>query len=375
MRACREADRPPTPSYKPMAYNTLRTTCLDAAKQRIQKALQQWDKRAKTTGMTICTDGWSDAQNRPILNALAVCPKGAMFLDAVDTSGKVKSAEYIAEVLTSYIEAVGADRVVQVRADLLLSDAGNTLMSPPCRVGSWYPFTLAQSSSKCSTITPNSTQHYTGISYFGPCLFTAACWCMPSAVLPCQVCTDNAANCKAAGRLIEEAYPHITWSPCAAHVCDLALEDIFKLDYFREVYDNTKAFVTFINNHQATLAAWRRLAGPDQAIDLSSDQASAPVSSTNLSLLKPGDTRFASAYLMLERTLKVKAKLQQFVVSDGWIAATGAMKRADQVGIQANWQPWSSWLFATGTDSLASQCSRQSATCSAKSLTAGKVGC
>lgn len=112
----REEDRPPTPTYKPMAYNTLRTTCLDSAKQRIQQALKQWDNRAKTTGITICIDGWSDAQNRPILNVLAVCPKGAMFLGAVDTSGQVKSAEYIAQVLTEYIEAVGADRVVQVRA-------------------------------------------------------------------------------------------------------------------------------------------------------------------------------------------------------------------------------------------------------------------
>ncbi len=143
------------------------------------------------------------------------------------------------------------------------------------------------------------------------------------------MCTDNAANCKNAGALIEEAYPHITWSPCAAHVCDLALEDIFKLDYFQEVHNDTKAFVTFINNHHATLAAWRSLVGPDQAIDLSSSQA--PATSSNLALLKPGDTRFASAFLMLERTLMVKAKLQQFVVSDGWNAAIGAMKRADQV--------------------------------------------
>jgi hypothetical protein len=99
-----------------MAYNTLRTTCLDAAKQRIQQQLKKWDKRANTTGITISCDGWSDAQNRPLLNVLAVCPKGAMFLGAVDTSGETKSAEYIAEVLTEYIEAVGPERVVQVGA-------------------------------------------------------------------------------------------------------------------------------------------------------------------------------------------------------------------------------------------------------------------
>jgi hypothetical protein len=106
----------PTPTYKPMAYNTLRTTCLDAAKQRIQQQLKKWDKRANSTGMTISCDGWSDAQSRPILNVLASCSKGAMFLGVVDTSGETKSAEYIAGVLTEYIEAVGPERVVQVGA-------------------------------------------------------------------------------------------------------------------------------------------------------------------------------------------------------------------------------------------------------------------
>jgi hypothetical protein len=97
-----------------MACNTLRTTCLTSAKQRIQKKLQKWHKRAGKTGITICIDGWSDPQNHPILNVLAVCPKGAMFLGSVDTSGETKTAEYIAGVLTEYIDLVGAKNVVQV---------------------------------------------------------------------------------------------------------------------------------------------------------------------------------------------------------------------------------------------------------------------
>jgi hypothetical protein len=113
-------------------------------------------------------------------------------------------------------------------------------------------------------------------------------------------------------------------------VCDLALEDIFKIDYFKEVHDDTKGFVTFINNHQATLAAWRNHTATDGAIDLTG-QASSD-SSKFLALLKPGETRFASAFLMLERTLKVRTRLEQFVVSDGWKAAIADMKRADKVG-------------------------------------------
>ena len=32
-----------------------------------------------------------------------------------------------------------------------------------------------------------------------------------------QVITDNAANCKAAGRIIERTHPHIFWSGCLLH--------------------------------------------------------------------------------------------------------------------------------------------------------------
>lgn len=102
-----------------------------------------------------------------------------------------------------------------------------------------------------------------------------------------------------------------------AHVCDLALEGIFALSYFKEVHSNTKGFVGFINNHHHTLAAWR--------------QHQANAEGSVLQLIKPGETRFASALLMIERTIKVKAKLQQFVVSDNWNNAIATMKAADKV--------------------------------------------
>jgi len=41
-----------------------------------------------------------------------------------------------------------------------------------------------------------------------------------------QVCTDNASNYVMAGRLLMDKYPHLFWTPCAAHVLDLVLEDI-----------------------------------------------------------------------------------------------------------------------------------------------------
>jgi hypothetical protein len=49
-----------------------------------------------------------------------------------------------------------------------------------------------------------------------------------------------------------------------------------------------------------------------------------------LELVKPGETRFASAFTMLERILKVKPKAQQFVVHDSFTAAVSNMKKKDK---------------------------------------------
>lgn len=101
--------------YTPPAYNTLRTSLLDDAKKRVTESLRPWEQRLQETGGTLCSDGWSDAANRPLLNVLAVNPKGAKFLTAVNTSGTVKSAEFIAACLMEAIEELGPDNVVQVR--------------------------------------------------------------------------------------------------------------------------------------------------------------------------------------------------------------------------------------------------------------------
>ena len=159
--------------YTPPAYDTARTTLLQQAVEDVDKKLQAWTERTTTTGVTLTSDGWSDANSRPLLNLLAINPKGVKFLDAINTEGQQKTGDYISQQLIAGIELVGPDNVV-------------------------------------------------------------------------QVITDSAACCKAAGAIIMDTYDHIFWSPCVAHVCDLALEDIFKLDKFNDIYTSTKDFVTFI---------------------------------------------------------------------------------------------------------------------------------
>jgi len=64
-----------------------------------------------------------------------------------------------------------------------------------------------------------------------------------------QVVTYSAAVCKAAGRLVEQEFFWITWTPCTPHCLDLLLEDVGKLPWAAKVVAEGKAMVKFITNH------------------------------------------------------------------------------------------------------------------------------
>jgi hypothetical protein len=113
-----------------------------------------------------------------------------------------------------------------------------------------------------------------------------------------QVCMDSAAVCKATGRKLEARFPHITFTPCTPHCLDLLLKDMGKLDWVSSVIAEARTALKFITNHHKSLAFFRSL--------------------SKLELLKPGETRFATNFSMLQRMHEVKASLQQLVVSGTW---------------------------------------------------------
>ncbi len=94
-----------------------------------------------------------------------------------------------------------------------------------------------------------------------------------------QVCMDSAAVCKAVGCKLEARFPHITFTPCTPHCLDLLLEDMGKLDWVSFVIAEARTALKFITNHHKSLALFRSL--------------------SKLELLKPGETRFATNFIML----------------------------------------------------------------------------
>lgn len=59
-------------------------------------------------------DGWDDAASNPLMNILFASAWGVKFVDCINTTGEVKTADYIAGLFIQQIEAAGPENVVQV---------------------------------------------------------------------------------------------------------------------------------------------------------------------------------------------------------------------------------------------------------------------
>ncbi|XP_054817833.1 uncharacterized protein LOC129317546 [Prosopis cineraria] len=108
--------------------------------------------------------------------------------------------------------------------------------------------------------------------------------------------TDNAANYKAAGRLLCDKFPSIFWSPCAAHCLNLILGDIGKTDIVIGLATRASMVTKFVYNHAFLLAWLRKREGWTE-------------------IIRPGVTRFATTFIALKSIHEHKHDLQALVTS------------------------------------------------------------
>jgi Protein of unknown function (DUF 659)/hAT family C-terminal dimerisation region len=131
------------------------------------------------------------------------------------------------------------------------------------------------------------------------------------------VCTDSASNCVLAGKLIEERFPHITWAPCGAHCMDLLLEDIGRLPWAASIITEAKQVVSFIRNHHKSLALFRQRSPKE--------------------LLRPGETRFATNFILLARLKEVEEPLRETIACrewTQWVNSQGNAMKSEAAQIQ-----------------------------------------
>ena len=107
----------PLSGFVPLGYNSLRTTLLQRERANVERLLEPIKGTWSEKGVSIVTDGWTDAQRRPLINFMATSDGGPVFLKAIDGSKEYKDKHYIARLIKGAIEDVGASNVVQVITD------------------------------------------------------------------------------------------------------------------------------------------------------------------------------------------------------------------------------------------------------------------
>lgn len=60
------------------------------------------------------SDGWTDRKGGTLINFLANCPVGTMFVKSVDASNYAKTEDKLAELLDTFVEEMGEQNVVQL---------------------------------------------------------------------------------------------------------------------------------------------------------------------------------------------------------------------------------------------------------------------
>ncbi|KAL9859022.1 putative ribonuclease H-like superfamily [Arabidopsis thaliana] len=114
-----------------------------------------------------------------------------------------------------------------------------------------------------------------------------------------QVVTNNATNNMTAAKLLQEVRPTIFWTFCATHTINLMVEGISKLAMSDETVKMAKAFTIFIYAHHQTLSMMRSF-------------------TKRRDIVRPGITRFASAFLTLKSLVEKEENLKMMFASNQW---------------------------------------------------------
>nr|GEU80944.1 hypothetical protein [Tanacetum cinerariifolium] len=112
-----------------------------------------------------------------------------------------------------------------------------------------------------------------------------------------QMVTDNGANYKAAWILLSERYRTVTWSSYAAHCLNLVLKDVSELDNIKEIITLASRVTVFIYNHKWPLNWLRKRYGWTK-------------------IIRPGATRFGTAFIALKCLVDHKNDLHAMVISN-----------------------------------------------------------
>ncbi|XP_073120500.1 uncharacterized protein [Henckelia pumila] len=141
-----------------------------------------------------------------------------------------------------------------------------------------------------------------------------------------QIVTDNASYNVKAGRLLENNFPHLYWTPCAAHCIDLMLEEIFKIPRLKSLHERALMVNGYIYNRPQLLSMMREFTGQRD-------------------MIRTAKTRFATAFLTLKRFQVHQANMRKMFTSEKWATGRYSKEAAGKRVAEVMMMP-SFWKFA-----------------------------
>lgn len=106
------------PGFTLPEYNKMRCEYLSKLKNTVTNVVQKKILDfIPIYGCTLAFDGWTSRQSRPLINVMCITPKGSVFLESIDTSLKVKTAEYIAKIYERSILKIDPKHVTAIVTD------------------------------------------------------------------------------------------------------------------------------------------------------------------------------------------------------------------------------------------------------------------
>ncbi|XP_020098383.1 uncharacterized protein LOC109717117 [Ananas comosus] len=120
--------------YKVPSYSTLRIKLITNEKKEAETYVGKVKSSWHLSGCTIMSDGWTDLKGKAFTNVIAYSPGGAIFMNSFECSKERKTAMYLKDILSSVIEDIRPDNVVQ----LITDNGSNFLVADDMLLGK-YP--------------------------------------------------------------------------------------------------------------------------------------------------------------------------------------------------------------------------------------------
>ncbi|XP_049385881.1 uncharacterized protein LOC125849992 [Solanum stenotomum] len=117
-----------------------------------------------------------------------------------------------------------------------------------------------------------------------------------------QIVTNNRSENVKEGSMMMGVYPHIYWTPCAAHCINLMFGDIFKVKPYASVFKKAIRIHSYISQRPLLLNLMREF-------------------TNKRNLVKPSKTRFATAFLTLRAMYIQRKNLRTLVLSTEWTSS------------------------------------------------------